>query len=401
VTWSVDNVVGGNATVGTITPAWVYTLPSAAGTHKVTATTSGGSGNATVYVTNDAGQYMFNIDVGSLYFATGNGTFDANTGGKDYGDSYERISPSGTIQDYFTPSDQATLSSQDLDLDSGGVMIPPDQGGPFPHEIINAGKDGTVYVVNRDNMGHFNSSKDQVIQELVHIFPNNQPDPTTGGNFSAPVYFNGSVHFAPVQGPVQAFSLSNGLLSTSPTSKTTLVYGGRGGTTAISAYGSSSGILWALQPGGRGNGTLHAYAAGADRKTVSPSSSGRGSLPWVGRTPGFGADGGGRLVEQLRSAYLDRTARTCHPTVLVRLGPRVGEVPQLNGRPLGRDAVRRELEGHALAATVGCPSRFHSRQAGSRLSSPSGGATRQSDNADLYPGRPCFKGRTPAQTNPA
>jgi hypothetical protein len=206
-----------------------------------------------------SGDGLATDSTGSLYFITGNGTFDANTGGKDYGDSYERLSPTGAVQDYFTPSDQATLSSQDLDLDSGGPLIPPDQGGAFPHEIINAGKEGTVYVVNRDNMGHFSSNKDAVIQELVHIFPNNQPDPTTGGNFSAPVYFNGSVYFAPVQGPVQAFSLINGLLSTSPTSQTPIVYGGRGGTTAVSANGSTNGILWALQPGGRSNGILHAY----------------------------------------------------------------------------------------------------------------------------------------------
>ncbi len=206
-----------------------------------------------------SGDGIASDSTGSLYFITGNGTFDANSGGKDYGDSYEKLSPSGTVVDWFTPSDEATLSSQDLDLDSGGPLIPPDQSGSFPHEIINAGKEGTVYVVNRDNMGHFNSSKDQVVQELVHIFPNNQPDPTTGGNFSAPVYFNGSVYFAPVAGPVQAFSLASGLLSTSPTSQTTLVYGGRGGTMAISANGSTNGILWALQTARSGNGVLHAY----------------------------------------------------------------------------------------------------------------------------------------------
>ena len=68
-------------------------------------------------------------------------------------------------------------------------------------------------------MGHFNSSTDQIVQELVNIFPNNMPS-GDGGNFSSPVYWNGSVYFAPVALPVQAFKVTNGLLSTSATSQT-------------------------------------------------------------------------------------------------------------------------------------------------------------------------------------
>jgi hypothetical protein len=83
-----------------------------------------------------------------------------------------------------------------------------------------------------------------------------------GGNFSSPVYWNGSVYFAPVAGPVQAFALANGLLSTSPTSQTSQTYTGRGGTMSISANGASNGILWTLQTNGSGAaGILHAYDA--------------------------------------------------------------------------------------------------------------------------------------------
>jgi len=197
---------------------------------------------------------------GSLYFITGNGTFDASTGGSDYGDSFVRLSAGGTVQDYFSPSDQATLASQDLDLGSGGVLLLPDQGGAHPHEMVSAGKGGTVYLVDRDNMGGFNASADQIVQELPSIFPNNLG--IEGGNFSSPVYFNGSVYFAPVAGPVQAFTLTNGLLSTSPTSQTSQTYNGRGGTMSISASGASNGILWTLQTGGAGvPGILHAYDA--------------------------------------------------------------------------------------------------------------------------------------------
>ena len=101
---------------------------------------------------------------GSLYFISGDGPMDANTGGSDYGDSFIRLSTSGTVQDYFSPSVQSTLDSQNLDLGSGGVLLLPDQSGAHPHEMVSAGKNGTVYLVDRDNMGHFNSSSDQIVQ---------------------------------------------------------------------------------------------------------------------------------------------------------------------------------------------------------------------------------------------
>ena len=185
---------------------------------------------------------------------------DANTGGSDYGDSFLKLSTSGTVQDYFSPSAQSTLDANNLDLGAGGVLLLPDQGGAHPHEMVSAGKNGTIYLVDRDNMGKFNSSTDQVVQELVNIFPNNMGQ--EGGNFSSPVYWNGNVYFAPVGGPAQAFKLTNGLLSTSPTSSSSETYNGRGGTMSVSSNGSSNGILWTLQTNGAGApGVLHAYDA--------------------------------------------------------------------------------------------------------------------------------------------
>jgi hypothetical protein len=140
------------------------------------------------------------------------------------------------------------------------VLLLPDQPGAHPHEMLSAGKNGTVYLVDRDSMGHYNASSDPDIQSLTNIFPNTQG--IEGGNFSSPVYWNGNVYFAPVGGAAQAFKLTNGLLSTSPTSKSSETYAGRGGTMAISANGTSSGILWTLQTGGPNvPGILHAYDA--------------------------------------------------------------------------------------------------------------------------------------------
>jgi len=199
---------------------------------------------------------------GNIYFVTGNGTFDANIGGLDYGDSVEKISPSGSVLDYFTPHDQAALSAGDLDLGSGEALLLPDQGGLHPHLLVTAGKNGTIYLIDRDNMGHFNPNNDnQIVQSVVNIFPN-PGGSTLGGNFSVPVYFNGFVYFAPVAGTLQAFQLNNGLLSTTPTSQSTASYAFPGGMFAISANGTTNGILWAVQRvDATTPGVLHAYKA--------------------------------------------------------------------------------------------------------------------------------------------
>ena len=186
---------------------------------------------------------------GNIYFTTGNGTFDVNTGGVDYGDSVEKISPSGSVVDYFTPHDQQNMDVNDLDLGSGGPVLLVDQpSSPYPHELISAGKSGTIYVTNRDNMGHYNPNNDnQIIQSLPGVLPHGDG---AIGNFSTPVYFNGYVYFAAVNDYLKAFQLTNGLLSAGPTSQSPEIYPVRGGSFAISANGNANGILWAIQNNG-------------------------------------------------------------------------------------------------------------------------------------------------------
>jgi hypothetical protein len=206
---------------------------------------------------------------GSLYFSTGNGTYDGPAN-NDFGDSLLKLNPNGTLADYFTPYNYAALDSGDVDLASGGIILLPDQPGSHPHEVIVGGKGGTLYVVNRDTgqMGEVGKSNDsQIIQSLISVFPTGGSFNT--GNYSAPVYFNGAVTYAPVNGPLMQFTLTNGLLSTTPTSKSSETYNGttstfsaRGGEMAVSANGTTNGILWAMQSQGDSlPGILHAYAA--------------------------------------------------------------------------------------------------------------------------------------------
>jgi chitodextrinase len=193
----------------------------------------------------------------NFFFATGDGTFSANTGGVDFGDSFLKLSSAGAVLDYFTPHNQATLNTNNLDLDAGGMILLPDQPGTHPHLLVSAGKDGSIFLVDRDNMTHFNAT-DQNVQTLANIFPFGTPLP---GNYSSPVYYNGYVYFAPVADVLQAFKLNNGLLTTAPTSTSPQAYPYPGGALAISANGNTNGILWAVQKN-NGPGTLRAYDAG-------------------------------------------------------------------------------------------------------------------------------------------
>jgi hypothetical protein len=97
-------------------------------------------------------------------------------------------------------------------------------------------------------MGGYNANSDsQIVQSLVNIFPFGTPEP---GNYSAPVYFNGSVYFGPIRDNIQQFRLANGLLPTTATSRSSDIFKYPGATMAISANGTTNGILWAIQRNG-------------------------------------------------------------------------------------------------------------------------------------------------------
>jgi hypothetical protein len=195
---------------------------------------------------------------GNIYFVTGNGTFDADSGGLDYGDSIVKISPSGAVLDYFTPHDQSNMNLHDLDLGSGGPLLLPDQSGAYPHLLVTAGKTGTIYVVNRDKMGGYNPTDDsQIPQALANLLPGGTLD---SGNFKAPVYFAGFVYFGAVSDSLRALKLGGGSLSMSTQSPE--AYSFPGATIAISANGNTNAILWALErPGATVPAVLHAYDA--------------------------------------------------------------------------------------------------------------------------------------------
>jgi hypothetical protein len=199
---------------------------------------------------------------GSIYSATGNGWFDINTGGIDYGDSVLRLTWSGSgiaVADYFTPWDQLTLDDGNTDVSSGGLVLLPDQtGSQYPHLLVQVGKEGTIDLINRDNMGHYNSSGDtQIVQTLPFII---------GGVFGGPAFWNNNAYFGGLHDYLKAFSFNpqTELLSTAPTSQSPEQFNFPGPTPAVSSNGASNGIVWIIETDNYrngGNAVLRAYNA--------------------------------------------------------------------------------------------------------------------------------------------
>src|SRR6267143_4158986 len=202
--------------------------------------------------------------------AAGNG-FDVPSVGQTYCNSVLKLSPNLTLADYFTPWNVAYLNAHDLDLSSTGAVILPNQAGPYPHELIASGKQGIVYVLNRDNLGMFSPNDSQIIQEFAL-----EPNSTSDVLFGSPAYWNNTVYFAPNASPLMAFPLSGGLLGTPL--KTSGSYNGGGHSPSISANGNSNGVLWTI------TGQLLAFDAVSLKLlyTTNQAPNGRDKLPPIG-----------------------------------------------------------------------------------------------------------------------
>ena len=142
----------------------------------------------------------------------------------------------------------AFLNDHDLDLSGGSPIILPDQGDPFPHVIVATGKQGTIYVLNRDNLGMYAPNDPQVIQELVGVLP-------TNSFRGSPVYWNGRLYFSAKADPLKVFSVSGGMLSLAPVIQTAQKLTGAH-PPSISANGNKDGIVWEFN-----SGQIYAYDA--------------------------------------------------------------------------------------------------------------------------------------------
>ena len=172
---------------------------------------------------------------------TGANGYDVPSGGQTFCNSVVKLTPSTVeVADYFTPWSVAYLNTHDLDLSSAGALVLPDQPGPYTHELVAGGKEGMVYVLNRDNMGMYSTNDTQIIQEFALV-----PGTTNDVLFGSPAYWNNNVYLAPNDAQVMAFPIqSNGTLGTAV--ETAKTYPGSH-SPSISANGNANGIVWVLE----------------------------------------------------------------------------------------------------------------------------------------------------------
>jgi hypothetical protein len=209
-----------------------------------------------------AGSGLAADNAGAIYFISGDGTFDETlTGGfpanGNFGNAFLKLSTSGglAVADYFATFDTTSLSNGDTDLGSGGAILLPDMvdsGGQTRHLAVGAGKDSKIYVLDRDSMGKFDSSRNNNYQVISGAI--------SGGVWSKPAYFNGKLYYGSVGDRIKAFSISNALVATSPSSQTAGTFTYPGATPSISSNGNSNGILWAVE-NDASTAVLHAYDA--------------------------------------------------------------------------------------------------------------------------------------------
>ncbi|MGH3427959.1 MAG: hypothetical protein ACRDQZ_10400 [Mycobacteriales bacterium] len=191
----------------------------------------------------------------NVYVETGNGTWASGT---QYSDSVVKLDSGGSVVDWFTPYDQASLSASDTDLGSGGPVLLPDSvgSGGHPHLMTATAKTGILYLIDRDDLTHFHSGgPDQIVQEVT----------VKSGGFGflgQPSYWNGALYTIATSDALKRYTIASAVIS-GPVSQSGDTFGGRGGFPVISANGNTNGVVWALNVSGYSGSpvVLNAYSA--------------------------------------------------------------------------------------------------------------------------------------------
>ena len=198
----------------------------------------------------------------NLYVLTGNGTFDASNTvppNNDYGDSLLQMSTALAVTQYFTPSDQLSDAEHDQDFGAGGSAVLADlpAGDVVTHVLVCGGKDGTLYVINRDFLGGFGDSAAVQTVALGHEI------------FSTAAIWNNSVYVGAAGGHLAAYQMNTSTVQLSLGSSSSETYGWPGSTPSVSAWATQNGLVWALntnsyctnQSSSCGPAVLHVYDA--------------------------------------------------------------------------------------------------------------------------------------------
>jgi hypothetical protein len=205
---------------------------------------------------------------GNVYAVTGNGTFDDGASPPEYGNTVLKLALTTNgfvVRDYFTPSDQAELSSRDLDLGSSGPVLLSDESGAHRHLLFVTGKAGVSYLLDRDKLGHYRAGNDSNAVQTVH---------TSDSGFGASAYWNHTLFVWGSNDVLKAYRFNAGRLASPPTLAPTRSVD-PGATPVVSSDGDRNGIVWAIQTrtwrGADKPAVLHAYDATDVRRELYSS----------------------------------------------------------------------------------------------------------------------------------
>jgi hypothetical protein len=203
--------------------------------------TKGASNGASIW---DGGAGPAADASGNVYFTTGNGAYD---GTKNFSESVLKLSPTGTLLDWFVPFNRSVLDANDIDMGSAGVIILPDAVGSSSHQhlLLGTGKIAILYLLDQTNLGKFNSGSNLDVQEVIPVPPPNTTQ-LDGGNYGMPAYWNGNIYTTGQNFPLSQFTIANGVLATPQSANSPNTFPPRGAIPAVSASGSTNGIVWVL-----------------------------------------------------------------------------------------------------------------------------------------------------------
>ena len=230
---------------------WLFAYDAATFTQKSVYVTTPNGGLGGFWMTGDG---VAADASGNIFIASGNGTFDDTQVPVETGDTIMKLGTANqilTLLDYFTPEEQSALDSKDLDLGSGGVLLLPDQPGPFPHILVGAGKEGRIYVVNRDQMTTNNShycsgcpNDPEIIEESGF-----QAVGADGfGMFNSPAYWNNTLYFWGAIDVMKSIPIINGLPDFTNVTRGSIGIDFPGAGVSVSSNGTAQGsaIVWAI-----------------------------------------------------------------------------------------------------------------------------------------------------------
>lgn len=208
---------------------------------------------------------------GNIYVVPADGSFNADTGGRNYGDTVLRLRLNGDrfeVMDWFAPSNHPCVDPADMEIGSGGFTLLPDVGGGRSLGLT-VNKEGRLYVLDANNLGTLAPGDTQIPQQFMVganvCYDGLGPEHAEGTDwerlYGNPSYWNGNIYLAPSNGQLRQFAIQNGQINPTPVALSPTKTGLRGGNTVVSSNGNQNAIVWMYEKAAGDRAVLHAYDA--------------------------------------------------------------------------------------------------------------------------------------------